>query len=108
VSQEAVFPFIIFPAEGQLPFLNMARVMRGDELLAANVPISVWPIGSSAADIGLSYDHQGEAPLDFAQLLRTPNARIYVDNQRYTITSIEKNEFIPHVAMTLREIAAAL
>ena len=109
MSQEAVFPFIIYPSQGQLPFLNLARVMKGTELLAANVPISVWPVGNSfQSDVGLSYDHNGEAPLDFAQLLRTPNARLYIDDLRYTIVNIERNEFIPHVALSLREMAPAL
>jgi hypothetical protein len=105
---EAIFPFIIYPAEGQLPFLNLARVMRGDELLAANIPISVWPVGNAFSNVGLAYDHQGEAPLDFAPLLRTPNARLFIDDQRYTIVNIEKNVHIPHVALSLREMQPSL
>lgn len=108
MSPEAVFPFIIYPAEGQLPFFNVARVMKGDELLAENVPISVWPVTGSSNDLGMSYDHQAEAPLDFAPLLRTPNARLYIDDLRYTVVNIERNEFIPHVALALREMSSTL
>jgi hypothetical protein len=105
---EAIFPFIVYPVEGQLPFLNTARVMKGDELLATNVPVSVWPVGNAFSSVGLAYDHQGEAPLDFAQLLRTPNARLFIDDERYTIVNIEKNLHMPHVALTLREMRPAL
>lgn len=105
---EAIFPFVVYPAEGQLPFINTARVMRGDTLLALNVPVSVWPVSGSATDVGIAYDHQGEAPLDFAHLLRTPNVRLYIDELRYTVINIEANLFMPHVALLLREMAPML
>lgn len=105
---EAIFPFIVYPPEGQLPFINTARVMRGDTLIALHVPISVWPAGASASLTGMTYDHQGEAPLDFAPLFRTPNLRLFIDNLRYTIVDWEQNDYLPHVALRLREVNAML
>ena len=105
---EAIFPFIIYPPEGQLPFINTARVMKGDTLIALNVPVSVWPVGGTLTDVGLAYDHQGEAPLEYAQILRMANCRLYIDDMRYTVVSIEKNEYVPHVALALREMNSML
>lgn len=102
-------PGPVTPDEGfMLPYIRMGRLMLGEEILSATIPISVWPTTGTTTDVGLAYDHQGEAPLEYAPLLRTPNARLYINDIRYTIVDIATNEYVPHVALALREMAPML
>src|SRR5262245_31649658 len=100
---EAVFPFVVYPAEGQLPFINSAVVKQGNTLLAMNVPISVWPTPGSVSQVGAVYDHEGETGLEFFDIFRTPNCRVVIDDVLYMVVDIQKNVYLPHVALQLRE-----
>lgn len=100
---EAVFPFVVYPAEGQLPFINTCTVKQGNTLLALHVPISVWPAPGGQTPVGVTYDHQGETALEFKDIFRTPNARAVIDDQLYTVVDLQTNLYLPHVALLLRE-----
>jgi hypothetical protein len=101
---EATFPFVVYPSSQSLPFLSLARLISNDVWVADNIPITIWPSPGGVTEVGASYDHQGESPLDSAGLYRFPNVRVFVDDARYTVVDIEENRFLPHVALRLREM----
>jgi hypothetical protein len=111
MSPQAIFPFVVspppqagVPGTGVLPFFSMARLEQGDTLLADGVPMTVWPTPGSTTEVGAAYDHEGEAPLEYKNLLRFSNVRVYIDDVRYTIVNWSANDFFPHVALQLREM----
>jgi hypothetical protein len=105
---EAVFPFFVYPAEGQLPFINTAKLTKGNALIALHVPISVWPAPNGATNVGVVYDHGGETGLDYFDLFRTPNVKVTIDDLSYMVVDIQKNLYVPHAALMLRESNAML
>lgn len=94
---------------GTLPFISSASLKQGDTEVLADMPISVWPVMGVSGGTGTYYDHQAEAPVDYADLLRgTSNLRLFVNGIRYTIVGIESNLYWPHVSLLLREATSAL
>lgn len=87
-----------------LPFLQNALVTRNGEEVVTGMPISIWPAGVRAGDIGGVYDHEGEAPIAFYLTLNKANTRIAVDERAFTVIDAQLQQFVPHVSLLLREI----
>lgn len=105
-------PRAIFPAAataGVLPFLFLAELQeRSGLVLAAGVPVSVWPARSSRnGAAGRHHTHQGECALEYAQDLREPNRVLELGPDagllegRYVVVSATPMEFMAHVVLEL-------
>jgi hypothetical protein len=88
-----------------LPFLQEAAVSRNGDVVATDMPISIWPAPSRVGDIGGVYDHEGEAPASFHASLRVANTRVTVSGKTYTVVDVQRHDFVPHCSLILREVS---
>jgi hypothetical protein len=83
---------------GTLPFLYSADLGSGVE-----IPISpVWPTPGGVTDVGYSYDHEAEVPVEAKSLVTKPNTIINLASERYRVIDVQANDFLPHVVLRLR------
>lgn len=90
-----------------LPFDKLGQVVKqGGEVVANDVPLSIWQLTAARqTSAGESYDYTGEADAAFAgELVSRVNRSIVVDGKRLKIISAIAMEYLPHVALELREI----
>ncbi len=93
---------------GALPFNLRGRLFRRpDDELADSVPCAVWPSRSRVTPAGVSYDHEGECPLSFADLITGGNVVLEVDAVEYMVVDAEPNTFLPHVTLLLRRMRSS-
>jgi hypothetical protein len=89
-----------------LPFTGRADVVHGlGNVQRAALPCSLWPLPSPrSTSSGEVYDWTGEAPRDAYEDLRKQNrALVDADGRYLVIVSATPNDFLPHVALQLRE-----
>lgn len=92
-----------------LPFKDTARLLHGaGNVVLDPLPCSLWPLASPReTPAGESYDWTGEAPLKHAAALAQPNRSIKTSEGRYLkVIAATPHDFIPHVALLLRETRA--
>ncbi len=63
---------------------------------------AIWPTTTRVTQAGLTYDHQGEAPVGFYDQLRGTNLVIVLDGEEYVIVDCQQNVYLPHTALLLR------
>jgi hypothetical protein len=87
-----------------LPFIKtgLLRTKAGVPVVA-ELPLSLWPSRRSVFEAGAHYDHEAEAPLEYADELETPNLALDVEGVTYMVIEVFRHELLPHVTMTLRE-----
>jgi hypothetical protein len=94
--------------EYALPFKDRVTVKtRPHNVLATEMPASIWPAHVGITTAGLTHDHEAEAPLEYYHLLKGANVVLVHDNEEYVITDCQKNQYIPHVAMRLNRASPA-
>lgn len=87
-----------------LPFITRATVTElGGEVVMANVPITVWPTPGRNTPTGRAFDHSAEAALVNVGLWGH-NQRVEVDGRSYAIVEAVPHVFLPHIALSLREM----
>jgi hypothetical protein len=90
---------------GQLPFLEVGELRKQDEsVVAAEVPVSIWPAGNLVSSVGYHYDHTAEAAPEHYDELRRPNRTLVVGGAHYKVMNATLNPLgaPPHVALRLR------
>jgi len=86
-----------------LPFAQRGSlIQRPDTVIVDELPMSVWPTGTRVTQAGLTYDHEGEAPVEFYAQLREPNRVIVLDGDEYMVIDCQQNIYLPHTALVLR------
>jgi len=86
-----------------LPFSAECTLkQRPDTVLAEGVPCSVWPTRSRVTLSGLTYDHEGEVPLKFYEVVRQANVVLVTGDEDYVVVDAQPNQYLPHVALMLR------
>ena len=90
-----------------LPYAQEANVIRRPNtmLLGDPIPCSIWPTRTRTAASGLTWDHEGETPLEWADTLALSNVVLVVDTVQYAVVEVQRNEFLPHAALRLRRSA---
>lgn len=89
-----------------LPFKDEADLVHGlGNVVRAAVPCSLWPLPSPrSTSSGEVYDWTGEALRGAYEDLRKQNrALVDVAGRYLVIVSATPNDFLPHVALQLRE-----
>ena len=93
---------------GALPFAFTGVLKtRPNTVIESSVPCSVWPTGTRVTLSGLSYDHAGEAPLEFYESMRGDNRVLVLDGEEYVVVGAQKNIYLPHTALVLRRVESA-
>lgn len=93
---------------GSLPFPYTAtvRTKAGDAL--GTISMAWWPAERRVTRTGSQATHTGEAPLgswDLLDPVAHPNGRLVVaGGPTFVILSAERQEFLPHVTLTLRDV----
>lgn len=88
-----------------LPYLLTGDVTRNGDVVATDMPVSIWPAPARPGDLGGVYDHEGEAPANYYGDLRAANTRILVDSKTYTVVDVQLHQFVPHCSLILREMS---
>lgn len=88
-----------------LPFIKTGLLReKGGTPVVEELPISdPWPTTRSVFAAGAHYDHEAEAALLYADELETPNLILEVDGRAYMIIDRQRHNYLPHVALKLRE-----
>lgn len=89
-----------------LPFTGTADLVHGlGNVQRAAVPCSLWPLASPrSTSSGEVYDWTGEALRSAYEELRKQNRALVTGEGRYlVIVSATAHDFLPHVALQLRE-----
>jgi hypothetical protein len=90
---------------GSLPFTQIADVLNQDGIVVEAIAISpVWPVNGFNAQTGAQYDHEAEAEIDGYPALSVSNASVRVEGRRYRVIQAQRNDYLPHVALSLRYI----
>lgn len=90
-----------------LPFDRTATIQKQGAPIATDVPCSpIWPAGDPReTPVGESYDYFAEVPAAAAtHLPRGANREIIIDGRRLKVVAAEPMQFVPHVALKLREM----
>jgi hypothetical protein len=88
-----------------LPFNKTATLREANGTIVDDVPVAIWSATGGNTSIGRAYDHEGQAPQNFYNpLVAAPNRYLEHDGVRYRIVSATLHEFLPHVALRLREV----
>ena len=112
MSQRAVIPVVnaddALPSSSALPFNLLGRLLtRPDNELAAVVPCAIWPTASRVTPAGLQYDHDGECPIEYADVITGANVVLEAEGVQYMVVDAEPNFFLPHVVLKLRRMRPA-
>ncbi len=90
-----------------LPFDRTATIQRQGTPIATDVPCSpIWPAGDPReTPVGESYDFFAEMPAEAAPYFkRGGNREIVIDGRRLKVVAAEPMQFVPHLALKLREM----
>lgn len=91
-----------------LPWKDRADLIeRPDTVIFEAMRCAIWPTRTRTAPGGTVYDSIGEAPLEYLFALRVANRVLRRNGRDYLIVSATAHEFLPHVALRLRETVGA-
>lgn len=92
---------------GVLPFISTADLCDMDGTPVSMVPCSIWPSDRATTEAaGRSFDHEGEAPLGHLAELKVANRYLLLDGIKYRVVTAIAHPYLPHVALTLRNVTA--
>jgi hypothetical protein len=83
--------------------LGGAPVTVGGEPLT--ITVTVWPARQTFGASGRHFDYEGEAPRAYADDLRVRNRQLRIGRKVYKIIEAIPHDFLPHVALELKETA---
>ena len=92
-----------------LPFSKLAEVRNqdGSDVVGHTMPVSdPWPTRRSVFEAGAHYDFEAEAPLEYADVLEAANVSLTIGGRVYKVIDRERHDYLPHVALRLRETRA--